>query len=62
MLSANAALLSAQAVLRNAQLNLDFAYIRAPISGRISEKLVDIGNLVVANSTVLTTIVKYDTI
>lgn len=62
MLSANAALLSAQAVLRNAQLNLDFAYIRAPISGRISEKLMDIGNLVVANSTVLTTIVKYDTI
>ena len=62
MLSANAALLSAKAVLRNAQLNLDFAYIRAPISGRISEKLVDIGNLVVANSTVLTTIVKYDTI
>ncbi len=62
MLAANAALLSAQAVLRNAQLNLDFAYIRAPISGRISEKLVDIGNLVVANSTVLTTIVKYDVI
>lgn len=62
MLSANAVLLSAKAVLRNAQLNLDFAYIRAPISGRISEKLVDIGNLVVANSTVLTTIVKYDTI
>ena len=62
MLSANAALLSAKAVLRNAQLNLEFAYIRAPISGRISEKLVDIGNLVVANSTVLTTIVKYDTI
>lgn len=62
MLSATAALLSAKAVLRNAQLNLDFAYIRAPISGRISEKLVDIGNLVVANSTVLTTIVKYDVI
>lgn len=62
MLSANAALLSAKAALRNAQLNLDFAYIRAPISGRIGEKLVDIGNLVVANSTVLTTIVEYDTI
>lgn len=62
MLAANAALLSAKANLRNADLNLEFAHIRAPISGRISERLVDIGNLIVANSTILTTIVKYDLI
>ncbi len=62
MLAANAALLSAKANLRNAELNLEFAHIRAPISGRISERLVDIGNLIVANSTILTTIVKYDLI
>lgn len=46
MLAANAALLSAKANLRNAELNLEFAHIRAPISGRISERLVDIGNLI----------------
>ena len=62
MLAANAALLSAKANLRNAELNLEFAHIRAPISDRISERLVDIGNLIVANSTILTTIVKYDLI
>jgi multidrug efflux system membrane fusion protein len=35
-----------QAQIDTAQLNLDYAQIRAPIAGRLSARLVDIGNLV----------------
>ncbi len=56
-MSAQAALLNAKARLREAELNLEFTEIRAPISGRVSEALVDPGNLISANSTLLTTIV-----
>ena len=44
----------------NAQLNVDFTHITAPISGKIGRRLVDIGNLVTANITLLTTIDHYD--
>ena len=50
----------ANANLANAKLNLDFTHITAPISGKISRRFVDIGNLVTANVTVLTTINQYD--
>lgn len=50
----------AKANQANAQLNVDFTHITAPISGKISRRLVDIGNLVTANSTLLTTINQYD--
>ena len=50
----------AQANLANAKLNLDFTHITAPLAGKISRRLVDIGNLVTANTTVLTTINQYD--
>ncbi len=43
---AQAAVQSARAALAAAQLNVDYAYIKAPISGRISRAEVTLGNLV----------------
>ncbi len=62
LLGAQAALLNAQANLRDAELNLEFTHVKAPISGRVSEALVDAGNLVAANTTLLTAIVKDDVV
>lgn len=61
-LSAQGALENARAALEAAKIDLDFSDIRAPISGRIGRRLVTPGNLVVADQTVLTTIVKTDPI
>ncbi|WP_114185161.1 efflux RND transporter periplasmic adaptor subunit [Microvirga aerophila] len=47
----------AQAALRQAELDVGFTEIKAPLTGRISRKLVSEGNLVNANETVLTNIV-----
>ena len=54
--------LKAQAALEEAQLDLDFTRIVAPIAGKISRTLVDVGNLVNAGGgeTLLTTIVSVD--
>jgi RND family efflux transporter MFP subunit len=63
--TAQAQLLSADAALRNALLNLEWAEVRAPISGRVSDRRVDPGNLVSGGetgATLLTTIVKLDPI
>ena len=64
--SAQAQLAAAQAQVRSRQLNVDFASIRAPVTGRISDRRVDVGNLVsgdsAANATVLTTINALDPI
>src|SRR5689334_20884625 len=57
--------LAAEAALRTAQLNLEWSEVRAPISGRISDRRVDPGNLVVggqSNATLLTTIVSLNPI
>ena len=62
LLSAEASLLNAKARLRDAELNLEYTHIYAPMSGRVSESLVDEGNLITANATLLTTIVKSDVI
>lgn len=51
-----------EAAVEQANLNLHFAAIKAPISGRISRRLVTEGNLVAANETLLTTIVSLDPI
>jgi multidrug efflux system membrane fusion protein len=40
-----------QAAVGDARLNLDFTQIRAPISGRIGLRQLDVGNLVAANDT-----------
>lgn len=56
---------SAQANLRNAELNVEWTEVRAPVSGRISDKRVDAGNLITGGSsgtTLLTTIVSLDPI
>jgi RND family efflux transporter MFP subunit len=57
---AEAAVGSARASFDMAKLNLGFTKINAPISGRLSRRLVDPGNLVKADETMLTTIVSLD--
>lgn len=55
-------LAASQAALQNAKLDLDYATITAPIDGRVSNTLVNIGNLVSAEDTLLTTLVQLDPI
>jgi len=51
------------AKIKQAKLNLDYTIIRAPISGKISARRVDVGNMIDASSAlVLTTIVSIDPI
>ncbi len=59
-LEADAAVQSATAKQDRAQLNVTFSKIDAPIAGKISRSRITVGNLVDANSTVLTTIVSVD--
>jgi RND family efflux transporter MFP subunit len=63
---AAAAVESAKAAIRSAQLNVEFTRITAAVSGRISNHLVSIGNLVSggegSGTTLLTTIVSLDPI
>ena len=54
--AAEASLAAAQAAVEQARLNLDYTQISAPVGGRISDRRVDIGNLV-TEATLLTTIV-----
>ncbi|HEY2528167.1 MAG TPA: efflux RND transporter periplasmic adaptor subunit [Xanthobacteraceae bacterium] len=57
---AKASVQSAQAALESAQINLDYAYVKAPISGRVSRAEITLGNLVgspTAPPPVLTSIV-----
>lgn len=50
---------SALASIQQAELNLSYTEVRAPISGRIDRHLVDEGNLVEAQMTTLTSIEKF---
>jgi RND family efflux transporter MFP subunit len=59
---AAAQVVSAQAARNSTQLNLEFTHVTSPIDGRVSHQLVNIGNLVQADSTRLTTIVSIDPI
>jgi RND family efflux transporter MFP subunit len=59
---ADATVVADQAGVEAAQLNLDFTQIRSPIHGRIGVQLVNRGNLVLANTTQLTTLVSIDPI
>ncbi|MFB9968804.1 efflux RND transporter periplasmic adaptor subunit [Pseudoroseomonas cervicalis] len=58
--STQAQLLSAQAQQRQAQINLDYTEIRAPIAGRIGRAAVTEGNVVTPSSGALATIVSQD--
>ncbi len=56
---------SAEAALKQAELNLEWTEVRAPIAGRISDKRVDAGNLITGGTTgatLLTEIVSLDQI
>lgn len=62
---ARAQMLSGQAALKQAKLNFEWTEVKAPISGRISDRKVDVGTLVTGGapgSTVLTDIVSLDPI
>ena len=59
-LTASGTLEQARAAEELAKIELEFTEIRAPISGRIDRRLVNPGNLVSANETVLTSIVSSD--
>jgi RND family efflux transporter MFP subunit len=64
--SAQAAVGAAQATVRARALDVEFAQVRAPISGRVSDTRIDRGNLVAGGSageaTILTTIVSVNPI
>lgn len=58
-----AAIAADDAAIRNAELELSYTLITAPISGQVSARRVDVGNLVgYGESTLLTTIVQTDKI
>ncbi len=59
-LAASGALEQARAAEELAKIDLEWTEIHAPMSGRIDQRLVDPGNLVGANETILTTIVAED--
>ncbi len=59
---AEATLGVAKANVWAAKINLEFSQIHAPFDGRISRRMVDPGNVVVADNTVLTSIVMLDPI
>ena len=59
---AAAQVISTQAAVNAAKLNLEFTRVTSPIDGRVGRQLVNIGNLVQADSTQLTTIVSVDPI
>ena len=59
--AADATVASAEAAVAQARLDLEYTRIYAPVSGRVSDRRVDIGNLV-TEQTLLTTIVSLNPI
>ena len=67
LLVAQAEILSAEAALQRARLDLDFTEIRSPVSGRVGRAIIRPGNLVAGGAgageaTLLTTVVTLDPI
>ncbi|MEM6811115.1 MAG: efflux RND transporter periplasmic adaptor subunit [Pseudomonadota bacterium] len=62
--AANAAVQRAKAMVESAEINVDFAYIKAPISGKIGRAEIKVGNVVEATigAPVLTSIVSTEKI
>lgn len=60
--NAEASVAAAEAAVRQAELDLEFTEVRAPVAGRIGDRRVSPGNLVAggAGATLLTTIVSID--
>jgi membrane fusion protein, multidrug efflux system len=53
---------AAEAALETATINLDYCFIRSPIEGRAGARLVDVGNVVQANTSSLLLIQRLDPI
>jgi len=53
---------AAEAALETAQLNLEYCFIHSPIDGRAGARLVDVGNVVQANTTSLLSVQRLDPI
>ena len=53
---------AAAAALETAKLNLEYCYIHSPIDGRAGARLVDLGNVVQANTTPLLSVQRLDPI
>jgi multidrug efflux system membrane fusion protein len=53
---------AAEATLETAKLNLEYCHIHSPIDGRAGSRLVDVGNVVQANTTSLLSIQRLDPI
>jgi membrane fusion protein, multidrug efflux system len=53
---------AAAAALETANLNLEYCYIHSPIDGRAGARLVDVGNVVQANTTSLLSVQRLDPI
>ena len=60
--TAKAGVGEAKSAIRQAELNLAYTRVLAPIKGRISRHMVDVGNLVQAEQTVLTRLESYQPI
>lgn len=60
--TAAASLQAAEANAVNARLNYGFTTVRAPVSGRVSDKRVSLGDQVINGQTLLTTVVSLDPI
>ncbi|MEN4052992.1 MULTISPECIES: efflux RND transporter periplasmic adaptor subunit [Sulfurimonas] len=61
--SLKAAIEGDKAKIKEAKIQLDYTIIRSPISGRVSARMIDVGNLVgQGESTLLTTIMRIDPI
>lgn len=60
--TAQADVIAARATVRTAALNLGFTRVTAPLSGRVSDRKVAPGNLVTADTTILTSVVSIDPI
>lgn len=61
-LRADAQVAVREAEVRSALLDVEFTEVRAPFTGRISDRKIDVGNLVTAGDTLLATIVSTDPI
>ena len=53
---------AAKAAIETAEINLDYCYIHSPIDGRAGARLVDVGNVVQANTSALLSIERLDPI
>ncbi len=60
--SLTAGVLAAEAAVKAAKLQVEYSQVRAPISGRAGQRLVDLGNVVTANTTEMVVINKIEPI